>query len=384
MGMKADTHVRSGVDDLKVEDPAARILDSLGQAVLVADCRGSICYKNATAAEWLPDGTDLGAVLKPLEMFEPFDGWPIELRRIVETAEARVFQCGFRRSGATKPSSATLSCTPLRVGEADLATGVVLSLRDGASHDGLDKRIEISRRLTSLGKLATRVAHELNNPLDGTLRYVNLASRIAESVPNSKLSSYLAESRTGLMRMIQIIGDLLEFSRTTDGAFEEMDINEIVEQSVKACAQSADASGVIIACDFQTQGMPFARGSRIYQVCCNLIKNAIDAMPNGGRLSITTGLVADEVILRFADTGAGLPDPVQKVFEPFFSTKPPGQGTGLGLAICRDFIDYMKGTIAVAHAEGGGAIFTIRIPVGSFHRPSRLTTPRQAGSTIAP
>ena len=95
-------------------------------------------------------------------------------------------------------------------------------------------------------------------------------------------------------------------------------------------------------------------------------------MPVGGRLSITTGIVDDEVIIRVADTGVGLPPSPERVFEPFFTSKEPGKGTGLGLPICKDFIEDMKGTIAAAASDGGGAVFTVRIPVSAFDRPSRL------------
>ena len=116
--------------------------------------------------------------------------------------------------------------------------------------------------------------------------------------------------------------------------------------------------------------MPAVRGSRLYQVCGNLIKNAIDAMPDGGRLAVTAGMVDDEVVIRVADTGVGLPDEVDKVFEPFFTTKAAGKGTGLGLAICKDFVEDMHGAITAAPGEEGGAVFTIRIPISSCHRRS--------------
>ena len=108
--------------------------------------------------------------------------------------------------------------------------------------------------------------------------------------------------------------------------------------------------------------MPTMRGNRLYQVCRNLIKNAIDAMPDGGRLSITTGLADAHVVIRVSDTGVGLPDDPQKVFEASYTTKPAGEGTGLGLAICKDYIENMGGTLGTATGEDGGAVFTIMIP----------------------
>jgi two-component system NtrC family sensor kinase len=232
---------------------------------------------------------------------------------------------------------------------------------------------DVSRRLTSLGKLAARVAHELNNPLDGILRYINLAIRVAGDPSPTRLNSYLSESRSGLMRMIRIIGDLLEFSRSSDSAFEDASVNDLIEQAIKACSAAADANRVIVSADFQSEQMPRLRGSRLYQVFCNLIRNAIDAMPDGGRLSITSGLMADSVIVRVADTGVGLPEPVEKIFEPFYTTKQPGKGTGLGLAICKEFVEDMGGSVTGANAGAGGAVFTVRIPVAGQQSPRRVT-----------
>jgi len=357
---------------LQWEGTAADVLDTLPAAVLVVAPCGTIRYRNATAVLRLSDGPDLNAALSEARFLEPFEGWPTELAHIVETRTTRHFECAFHRSGSSSPGLVTLHCTPLTEAGADRVTGVVILLVEGPGNEADEQQLEISNRLASLGKLAARVAHELSNPLDGILRYVNLAMRIAEDVPQSKLKSYLTESRTGLMRMVQIIGDLLEYSRTTDGAFDVAGINEVVEQAIQSTAASANTNGVVVAADFQTQEMPYLGGTRLYQICCNLMKNAIDAMPNGGRLSITTGLVDDQVVIRIADTGVGLPEDVDTIFKPFFTTKEPGKGTGLGLTICKDFVESLQGTITAAPGEEGGAAFTVRIPIESCHHASPL------------
>jgi signal transduction histidine kinase len=237
--------------------------------------------------------------------------------------------------------------------------------------------------MASLGKLAARVAHELNNPLDGILRYINLAIRVAGDAPESRLNSYLTESRSGLLRMIRIIGDLLEFSRNSDAGFEETGMNDVIEQAIRASSSAADANRVIVSADFQGGQMPRIRAGRLYQVCCNLMRNAIDAMPDGGRLTISSGVYDEHVVIRVADTGVGLPSPVEKVFEPFYTTKQPGKGTGLGLAICKEFVEDMGGTISAANQDANGAVFTVRIPLYGLQPPQRIegTTTRPEGAT---
>ncbi len=216
--------------------------------------------------------------------------------------------------------------------------------------------------LAALGKLTARIAHELNNPLDGISRYVNLALRIADDTDPSKLKHYLNESQSGLLRMTRIITDLLEYSRSVS-ATEEMSLQRIVEDAIQAVSVSANMDGIVVAVNFKTTNLPTVVGPRLYQVCCNLIKNAVDAMPTGGRLTITVGTANDTVLLCIEDTGSGLPSNTEQMFEPFYTTKKPGEGTGLGLAICKEYMAGMGGTIQATSGEDGGAVLTIVIPI---------------------
>ncbi len=354
-------------------DPAvARILDSLGAGLLIAGADHRIRYRNGLAEAWLPDGDSLDVTFAGARFLGPFDGWDVELPRVTDQLRTLRFECVLPSPRNQAPVLTLIRCSPLFGDRSGHADGAVILVEEGSHQAATEERLEVSQRLAALGKLASRVAHELNNPLDGILRYVNLAMRLVGESPESKLKDYLAESRTGLMRMVQIIGDLLEFSRATEGQFEQSSINEIIEQAVRAHTAAANAGRVVMAVDFQTQDMPSVRGTRLYQVCSNLIKNAIEAIPDGGRLTITVGVVQDNVVIRVADTGVGLPDPPEKVFEPFFTTKAPGKGTGIGLAICKDFVEDMNGTIEVSPGEEGGALFTVRVPTVSCQHPSPL------------
>lgn len=345
---------------------AEGVLDQLGIAVVVANRRGDVLYRNIKAHEMLAAGDNLQAALS-IAHFGPESHWRL---KIAQTLAGRSMTHWSGALAAAPTSQLHIRCAPAPTNNARDPLAILYIEADrviGAEDD------DVSRRLTSLGKLAARVAHELNNPLDGILRYINLAIRVADDGPDSRLNSYLSESRSGLMRMIGIVSDLLEFSRSSDSTFEEASVNEIIEQAIKACSTAADDNRVVVSADFQTENMPTLRGSRFYQVCRNLICNAIDAMPNGGRLSITSGRIDDFVIIRVADTGTGLPQPAEKVFQPFYTTKQPGKGTGLGLAICKEFVEDMGGTITAANADGGGAIFTVRIRVAGLQSRKRIT-----------
>ena len=224
---------------------ADEILDSLALALLVAGPDGSIRDRNATAAARLPAGRDLDTAFGLARFAEPFDGWSREIQRVLRTGASVRYTCVFPGSNERPAVSATVRCTPLLSQSGEAAAGVVILVEEATEQDMLERQLEVSQRLAALGKLAARVAHELNNPLDGILRYVNLAMRLAGEFSEPRLQSYLAESRTGLMRMVGIIGDLLQFSRSTDGEFDEVSINEVVERAIQATAPAAEAGRVI-------------------------------------------------------------------------------------------------------------------------------------------
>jgi signal transduction histidine kinase len=362
---------------LTLEAFAAGLMDSLGCALLLTDPLGRICYRNLPARRMLPAGDDAPSVLASIRVLGRFDDWPTELARVVRAhADAR-FAGAVLPANAKSPLLVTVRCYPLALDDGPLTSGVLIRVEEEPLQEAAEDKLEVSKRLAALGKLAARVAHELNNPLDGILRYINLALRQVGDPSESTLKTYLSESRTGLMRMVQIIGDVLAFTRDT-GDLEEAGINEIVEESLRAVADRLQGRRIVVAVDFQSPRMPRTRGSRLYQVCCNLIRNASDAMPEGGRLSITTAVVDQYVVLRVADTGPGLSAAAQKLFEPFFTTKPAGMGTGLGLAISRDFVESMNGTITAADGPEGGAVFTVRIPLSSFQAAKPALPPDSA------
>ncbi len=229
----------------------------------------------------------------------------------------------------------------------------------GAANDGLGD----GARMAALGRLAARVAHELNNPLDGILRYVNLALRVNQSSGgDGRINEYLDKARGGLLRMAQITTGLLEFSRASHAPPEQATINRIIEDAIASMAGRATEAGVIVERRFLADDLPVARGSNIFQVFCNLIKNALDAMPEGGTLTAATRIEAGDVVISFEDTGIGLPEEADRIFEPFFTTKAPGRGTGLGLAVCREIIERYGGTITAHRRQPAGTAFVVRIP----------------------
>jgi signal transduction histidine kinase len=257
----------------------------------------------------------------------------------------------------------------LRGHQGEIIGGTVIA-EDITEATLMEKRLVVSERLAVVGKLAARVAHELNNPLDGILRFTNLAMRSRPE--NDPSRQYLMECRKGLQRMAKIISSLLEFSRSTYFSCEDAQVNSLLGDAICAMEQAIVSNSVRVVRQF-SPNLPSIRSGNMYQAFLNIIKNAIEAMPDGGLLTISTGQRDGHLIVKIADTGPGMAEDVQKkIFEPFFTTKAPGHGTGLGLAISRDIIEKYQGRITMESQVGKGTAFTIEVPA---ERSPKLATP---------
>ena len=170
--------------------------------------------------------------------------------------------------------------------------------------------------------------------------------------------------------MIRITRELLEFSRTRPTTDTRTSIAEILGDAVSLMKSAAQEHGVEIQQQAVDSPITGPVSAHLFQVMCNLIKNAIEAMPDGGTLNIQATDDGCDLTITFQDTGKGLPAEAERVFEPFFTTRDSGQGTGLGLAICRDLIEKCcAGTITAENRPPGGACFTIRMPIDSNRSP---------------
>ena len=342
-----------------------RVFHALWLAVLVFDRRLNIVLRNQPADMLFDDTRQVDEALRQATVEGRYRDWASELREVMESRRQRQFGGVTFRNDQAADRLLDLVCAPLTDPGSQEVVGGMLVAEDVTARMSMERRLAVSERLAAVGKHSAKVAHELNNPLDGILRYINLAMRVAKQSGQGQIADYLERSRGGLMRVVEITGELLEFSRSTYANLEESSINEIVDEAVKAMEDKAVAQGVTTVCDYHEQ-MPRLRGSgNVFQVFCNLIKNAVDAMPDGGKLLISTRVAGRDAVVTFEDTGVGLPEEIDRVFEPFFSTKGPGKGTGLGLAICRDILEKYNGRITASRRGGGGSIFTVRIPLES-------------------
>ncbi|MBI5485231.1 MAG: cache domain-containing protein, partial [Deltaproteobacteria bacterium] len=217
-------------------------------------------------------------------------------------------------------------------------------------------------KMASLGVLSSGVAHEINNPLGVILGYAGyLEGKMSEEDPNYK---YIHEIKRESKRCKKIVQDLLSYARTPRPTLETTDLNNLLQQIVDFAANHTDMRGVTITTDFAV-GLPQIEldGDQMRQVAINLILNAGGAMPDGGKLFIKTEPAPDNRIrIQFQDSGCGIPqESLEKIFEPFYTTKE--RGTGLGLAITKQIIDQHHGEILIESVIGQGTCVTVILPV---------------------
>jgi signal transduction histidine kinase/NAD-dependent dihydropyrimidine dehydrogenase PreA subunit len=222
-------------------------------------------------------------------------------------------------------------------------------------------RLIQAEKLASMGQMATGIAHEINNPLGVVLMYAYLLKDelAPEGQPAQDVEKVIQEAE----RTRKIVRGILNFARQEKVDRQPTDINRLVEAAA-AGLPSIDEDGRIevhLELD-ESVGEQMVDPHQLRQVLDNLLKNAVEVMPNGGTITIRTEQGRDEFAVHVADSGPGIPEDVlPRLFSPFFTTKAVGKGTGLGLAVCYGIVKMHGGSIQAANDPGGGAHFTIRI-----------------------
>jgi two-component system sensor histidine kinase HydH len=237
-------------------------------------------------------------------------------------------------------------------------------LRDLGEVRSLQEEIRRKEKLAAVGSLAAGIAHEIRNPLSsikGLATY--FGNKFAETDEDKESAGVMVRE---VDRLNRVISELLEFARPSELKLKQKNIKELLEHSVRLVQQDAKSNNIEIDLAV-SDGLPSALldPDRFSQALLNLYLNAIQAMDEGGVLSVKSTLGEEgEIKVEIADTGAGInPNDLNKVFDPYFTTKT--KGTGLGLAIVHKIIEAHNGEIRIRSAPGKGTVFTLLIPISA-------------------
>jgi PAS domain S-box-containing protein len=243
---------------------------------------------------------------------------------------------------------------------------IIEYIEDITGEQRLQDQLIQSEKLAGVGVLASGVAHEINNPLSGVIGMAEVAME-EENLPEIK--GYLKDILNCGMRISEIVKGLRTYSRIAkQGEQGLIDINEVLEESLKMVRLATKTTSIEVVKNFQSVDKIEANAGEVQQVFTNLITNAFQAMnEKGGALTLSTRSLKDTVEIKVSDSGMGIPQKnINKIFDPFFTTKKIGEGTGLGLNIVYRIVTKYEGTIDVESKEGIGTTFTIKFPKRDF------------------
>jgi two-component system NtrC family sensor kinase len=239
--------------------------------------------------------------------------------------------------------------------------GRLIIFDDVTDRAELEQRLVQADKLSSIGLLAAGVAHEVNTPLAVISTYAQmLAKQVANDDQKSILLDKIAKQT---FRASEIVNSLLNFSRTSTTSFGDVDLNKVVRETMSLLEHQIQKVGVEVKMDL-AGGLPPVHGNagKLQQVFLNLFLNARDAMDGGGVLSVRTWAEESGARVDVTDTGHGIsPEHIQRIYDPFFTTKGHRKGTGMGLAVTYGIVQEHKGSIEVSSRQGGTR-FHLRLP----------------------
>ncbi len=227
----------------------------------------------------------------------------------------------------------------------------------------LNARLMRTEKLAAMGTLAAGVAHEVNNPLASISSLIQMMQSTAGLPAEAREKLNLISAQ--IQRITQVTNDMTNFARARPAARLPVEINTVIESSLRLARFDATFQDLAVETNLSGDISPvIADPDQLQQVVLNLLLNARDAMPEGGKLTVSTRLENNEAVIAVADSGGGIDvRAVPHIFDPFYTTKPAGKGTGLGLAVCYGVITAHGGRIELADNSPSGTVFNVFLPI---------------------
>lgn len=365
IGMQREIEERKRVEIALQRESSftAAVLDTAGALIVVLDVQGKIIRFNHTSE--IISGYHFHDVVN-----KPF--WEVLLPPEEHEYTKQLFGSGQDNTFPPKLVTPLVTCDNERriidwanttFRDENGAIEYIISIGiDITEEKQLQNQLLHSEKLSAIGKLSASIAHEINNPLFGIK---NVLERLREKGNLSEDNREFADLAVQECdRIRDLIKDLQNFNRPTSGVMTPVNLHKTIDDILLLSKKSMESSRISIKKLYAPNlGDILAIADQIKQVLLNLINNAIEAMPNGGQLTIITTKMGRNAVISIEDSGIGIaPGDISHIFEPFFTTKPAVKGTGLGLSVTYGIIKRHGGDIQVQSSQGKGTTFTLTLP----------------------
>lgn len=348
----------------RLKEFSENIVESVNVGIFAVDFEGRITTWNSALEEIFGItreralGSQIGDILEPDLIETIHDATGKEDWAVGETRHIYKF---YASTEDGRPLTLNLSLAPFE-GASGVVTGTLVVVENVTQRAQLEQQLLQSEKLSSIGLLAAGVAHEVNTPLAGISSYAQML--LEQTSHDDSRRRLLEKIQIQTVRASGIVSNLLNFSRTGDAEFRELDVNRVLDDTLQLLEpQLRHAPFEIVRNYGHDLAKAWGNAAKLQQVFMNLILNARDAMPGNGRLTINTRTVDTSLMVDFRDTGVGIaPENIARIYDPFFTTKEVGLGTGLGLALSYGIIQEHGGRIFVESRPGEGTHFTIKLP----------------------
>jgi len=341
------------------------ILNNTQSMILVLDTAGLISYSNRRCAE--AGYCEQELLGQPLANLVPLARRHCFLEALDRTLAGSALELEIPLLKGTRTvGQFSVSLSPMR-DEQDEINSVVVVMANITDAVDIQAKLMHTEKMAALGQLVSGVAHEVNNPLAAIVGFTDLLIENPQIPQDAKLD--LEVILREAQRTRTIVQNLLSFAREMPSQHEPVQVNSILQQTLKLRSYDFSNQGIEVIEDYD-DGLPLLVGDphQLQQVFLNVLNNAYDAVQESkrpGRITISTSHRAGQLEISFRDNGPGISQP-ERIFDPFFTTKEVGRGTGLGLSICYGIVRSHRGEILGRNNEDGpGCTFTVRLPVAN-------------------
>ncbi len=342
-----------------------QLCEHLGVAVIATDLELNIRAWNAAATRTFGAAADR-MIGTPIAQIIPQERRLIAermLRRAMETGETIQLEFQHRNAQGT-PRELAGTIAPV-IAESGERIGASICIRDITRRIELQSELDESRKMASLGEMAGAIAHHFNNILGGAVTSIDYASASDDDELKSRVFDQVGQA---LQRATTLVNGLLAFAQGDRRAEDLSDLTELINQLADDIERNIEGRAIELKVNLpEMPALPVVHVP-IMTILQNITQNAIEAMPDGGKLAIEVSLNDDSVVILISDTGCGLDESAKsRIFEPFWSTKGfagagKGEATGLGLAIAHGLVQMVGGSISVTSKVGVGSSFRVTFP----------------------